>query len=92
MNLLDIFTLISYIALNVDIVFQIRQIYSTKSSRDLSLVGLSIRFLAVLVILIKFVSLGDIPLIIGQGLIVVTFTTYFFLASYYFFYGRKKKA
>lgn len=84
MNLLDIFTIISYIALNVDIVFQIHRVYKTKSSRDLSLIGLSIRYVAILIILIKFISLDDLPLIIGQGLIAVTFTTYFIFAFYYF--------
>jgi hypothetical protein len=89
MNILDILTVISYIALNVDIVFQIRQIYRTKSSEDLSLVGMSIRYLAILVILIKFISVSDIALIIGQALIITSFTTYFILAIYYFIYRKK---
>jgi uncharacterized protein with PQ loop repeat len=83
MTLLDLLTLLSYIALNVDILFQIRRIYQTKSSRDLSLVGMSIRYAAILIILIKFISISDLPLIIGQGLIVLTFTTYIALALYY---------
>jgi len=90
MSFLDFLTIISYVALNVDIVFQIRQIYRTKSSKDLSLFGLTIRYIAILVILIKFVSLSDIPLIVGQGLIVVTFTTYFILAGYYFIKNKQK--
>ncbi len=84
MALLDFLTLLSYIALNVDIVFQTRRIYRTKSSRDLSLFGMSVRYAAILIILFKFISLSDLPLIIGQGLIVLTFTTYFALALYYF--------
>jgi hypothetical protein len=84
MTLLDLLTLLSYIALNVDIVFQIKRIYYTKSSRDLSLFGMSVRYAAILIILIKFISISDLPLIIGQGLIVLTFTTYFVLALYYF--------
>jgi len=84
MTLLDLLTLLSYIALNVDIVFQIKRIYQTKSSRDLSLAGMSIRYAAILIILIKFIRISDVPLIIGQGLIVLTFTTYFALALYYF--------
>lgn len=84
MSLLDTLTLLSYIALNADILFQIRRIYITKSSRDLSLLGMSIRYAAILVILIKFISLSELPLIIGQGLITVTFTTYLSLAIYYF--------
>lgn len=84
MALLDLLTLLSYIALNVDIVFQIHRIYHTKSSRDLSLFGMSVRYAAILIILFKFISLSDAPLILGQGLIVITFTTYFALALYYF--------
>jgi hypothetical protein len=84
MTLLDLLTLLSYIALNVDIALQVRRIYRTKSSRDLSLLGLSVRYAAILIILIKFISVSDVPLIIGQALIVLTFTTYFGLAVYYF--------
>lgn len=90
MNLLDFLTIISYIALNVDILFQIKQIYKTKSSKDLSLIGLTVRYVAILVILIKFISISDITLIIGQGLMVVTFTTYFILAGYYFSNREKR--
>jgi len=38
---------------------------------------------AILIILIKFMRISDVPLIIGQGLIVLTFTTYLVLALYY---------
>ncbi len=84
MDTLDILTVLSYIGLNVDIIFQIRRIYSTKSSRDLSLLGLSVRYTAILIILYKFISISDMALIIGQVLIVLTFTLYFFLAFFYF--------
>jgi hypothetical protein len=83
MDSLDIFTIISYVGLNVDLVFQIRRIYKNKSSKDISLVGLSVRYVAILVILVKFISISDEALIIGQGLILITFTCYFFLALYY---------
>ena len=91
MNFLDWLTLLSYIGLNTDILFQIRRIYQTKSSRDLSLLGMSIRYAVGIIILIKFVSLKDTPLIIGQGMIAITFTIYFVLAIIYFLH-RKKKA
>jgi len=84
MNSLDVLTVASYIGLNIDIVFQIRRIYYTKSSRDISLFGLSIRYIAIVIILIKFISISDFSLIVGQGLILITFTTYFVLAMYYF--------
>ena len=89
MNFLDWLTLISYIALNADILFQIRRIYHTKSSRDLSLLGMTIRYAAILIILIKFISLNDTPLIIGQGLIAITFTAYFALVIMYFKHSKR---
>ena len=89
MNILDFLTLLSYVALNIDIVLQIRRIYQTKSSYDLSLFGLTIRYVAILIILVKFVSLGDVSLVIGQGLITITFTAYFVLAVLYFL--RRKR-
>ncbi len=90
MSSLDIFTILSYIGLNIDILFQIRRIYKTKSSRDISLFGLSVRYVAIIIILIKFISLSDTALIIGQGLILITFTSYFILALLY--YLRRTKA
>ncbi len=90
MNTLDTFTILSYIGLNADIIFQIRRIYKTKSSRDISLIGLSIRYLAIIIILIKFISLSDVPLIIGQSLILLTFTTYFTLTFLYFLKRKKQ--
>lgn len=83
MSTLDFLTLASYVALNVDILFQIARLRATRSSRDVSLAGLSIRYLAVLIILVKFVSLSDLPLVLGQGLIALTLTFYFLLAITY---------
>jgi len=84
MEFLDVLTILSYLGLNVDIIFQIRRIYSTKSSRDISLFGMSIRYTAILIILIKFITVSDVSLIIGQILILITFTLYFILALFYF--------
>ena len=90
MNTLDLFTILSYVGLNIDIIFQIRRIYRTKSSKDLSLIGMSIRYFAILIILYKFISISDIALIIGQFLIFMTFTLYFFLAFIYFIKRKQK--
>ncbi len=90
MDILDIFTILSYIGLNVDIIFQIRRIYKTKSSKDISLFGLSIRYGAIIVILLKFITTSDISLIIGQSLILTTFTAYFVLAFSYFVKEKKE--
>jgi uncharacterized protein with PQ loop repeat len=83
-NILDFLTLISYIALNIDVILQAARIYKTKSSEDLSLFGMLIRYIAIVIILIKFISLSSVPLILGQGLIALTFTVYFVLAIIYF--------
>ena len=83
MDLLSFITLLSYIALNVDIVLQLKRIYQTKSSSDLSMLGLGIRYAAIIIIMVKFATLKDTALIVGQGLIVVTFTAYFVLAIIY---------
>ena len=83
MSILNTITLISYLALVTDVLFQIGKVYKTKSSKDLSLLGMSIRYVAILIIFIKFFSLSDLPLILGQGLIGAAFTAYFILAVYY---------
>lgn len=84
MSTLDLLTLVSFTALNVDIIFQVRKVYKTKSSRDLSLIGMGTRYAAILMILVKFISLSDTVLIIGQGLLVFTFTIYLMLSVYYY--------
>jgi hypothetical protein len=84
MDLLDWLTIASYGAINLDIVFEIRKIQKTKSSEDLSLLGMTMRYGAIMIILVKFISLEEKPLIIGQGLIALTFTFYFALAYAYF--------
>jgi hypothetical protein len=51
--------------------------------RASSLVGMSIRYAANSIILIKVIQISDLMLILGQGLLVITFTAYFALAFYY---------
>jgi hypothetical protein len=89
MSLLDWLTLLSYVALNVDVILEIKKIRKTRSSKDLSLVGMTIRYIAIVVLVIKFVSLRDTSLILGQGLIALTFTVYLILAITYF--GNRKR-
>jgi len=91
MNFLNYLTLFAYIALSADVLLQIKHIYHTKSSRDISIAGLAIRFIAIVIILIKFISLGDMPLAIRQTLIAITFTTYLSLTIVYLIHRRKSK-
>jgi len=91
MSFLNWLTLFSYIALNVDVLLETRKIYRTKSSADLSLFGMAIRFFALVILLIKFDSLGDVSLIIGQGLVALTFAFYFVLALSYFRHKKSRR-
>ena len=50
---------------------------------------MTIRYIAVIIILLKFINLSDKPLVIGQGLIAFTFSIYFVLALSY--YQRREK-
>jgi uncharacterized protein with PQ loop repeat len=84
MDILNLFTLLAFVALNLDIIFQTIHVFKTKSSRDISLPGLLIRLFAIVIILIKYFALSDITLVIGQALILLTFTLYLGLAVYYF--------
>ncbi len=83
MDILDIITFVSYLALTADIVFQIRHLRHTHSSRDISLTGLTIRYVAILIIFYKFYTLAEWPLVLGQGLLAVVFTLYIFLSMCY---------
>lgn len=83
MDFLDIITFASYVALTIDIVFQIKNVRRTKSSKDVSLAGITIRYVAILIILYKFMTLADWPLVLGQGLLTIVFTLYLILAFYY---------
>lgn len=89
MNLLDFLTLLSYVGLNIDILLQAHKIRQMKSSEDISITGLIIRFVAIFVILYKLICVGDIALILGQLLLVITFTAYVILVFSYA--GTKKK-
>ena len=70
-------------ALNIDLALQTLRVYKNKSSKDLSLLGMCIRYIAILIILYKFITLSDIALIIGQGLISLIFFIYLWLALRY---------
>jgi hypothetical protein len=75
--------LISFFALGIDLVVQISRLYRRKSSQDISLRGITIRTLGTVVILIKFISLDDIYLIIGQATITIALIIYLAEIFYY---------
>jgi hypothetical protein len=89
MKILNIVVLLAGFAIAADIVLQAKRIHHTKSSRDLSLIGLTIRYVAILVILAKLISIHDAVLITGQTLIALTFTVYVTLA---YVYAKRSKS
>ena len=76
-------TVIAYIAFSTDLVIQILRIYRRKSSNDVSARGTAIRTIGSLVILLKFISVDDIYLIIGQVLFTLTVATYLLMIIKY---------
>lgn len=84
MTLLNILTFTSYLALTADVLFQIHCVYKNKSADDVSIAGLGIRYTAILIILYKFYTLGEWPLLFGQMLLAIFFTLYLSLVIVYF--------
>lgn len=83
MSFLDLATGFSLAALNVDIVLQNIRVFRRKSSRDISLYGVIARYVAIFVILIKYLSLNDWVLYLGQAVIATNVTVYLVLVIRY---------
>lgn len=81
--LLDYGTLVAFGAIAIDLVFQIHRVWKRKSSRDISLFGYTVRFIAAFILLSKYASLSDEYLITGQMIVVVLHTVYFWLVIKY---------
>ena len=81
--IIDYALIIAFIALTLDIIIQIIHIWKRRSSKDISLKGCIIRFIGVLIILVKFFLLKDIYLIFGQTLLMLTYILYIFLIIYF---------
>lgn len=91
MDFLNFLTLLSYVALNVDILLQLRRIHLVNDVRDISLAGALIRYVAIWIILYKLICVGDVYLIIGQALITIIFTGYLLVLLAYRKKPTKKK-
>jgi len=82
-NLLNYSVLIAFFATSIDSSIQILHVIKRKSSKDLSLIGCSIRLIAALIFTIKFYTTGDLFLIIGQTIFSVIYIIYFFILIYF---------
>lgn len=81
--ILNYATIIAYIAFSLDVIFQIRRVYKRKSSLDVSWRGIGIRLIGSSVIFIKFLSVGDRALLIGQSIFVTVVVIYLIMAIYF---------
>lgn len=79
MDTLDLLTAIALCALSVDVGLQIWRVMKMKSSEDVSISGVIIRFIAALVMLVKFAWIQDAVLVWGQVILVIVLTYYLFL-------------
>ncbi len=83
MHILDIATIVALMALNIDIFLQNQKVYRRKSSKDISLPGLSVRYIAIFIILTKYVAINDKVLVFGQSLIALNVMVYIVLVYRY---------
>lgn len=88
MSNIDIVVSLSFIFLNIDILLQNVKVYKRRSSQDIALPGTLIRYLAILIILYKYLTIKDSALIAGQLFILLNVSVYILLILKY----RKKKA
>lgn len=91
MNFLDFITLLSFVGLTVDVLLQAHRVRQVKSSEDISIVGLSVRFFAIFIILYKLIVIGDFALIVGQAMLAIVFTSYLVLVISYLPSKKKRR-
>lgn len=83
MNTVDSLTIVSLVAINIDILLQNIRVFQRKSSLDISLLGTTIRYLAIIILLAKYLTIHDTVLIIGQTVILVNVGAYTYLVVRY---------
>ena len=69
-------TLIAFLTISVDLIFQIIHMHKRKSSLDISMRGTLIRLFGGIIFLLKFIVTKDFYLILGQILFMVIFMIY----------------
>jgi uncharacterized protein with PQ loop repeat len=84
--LIDYATIIALLALTLDILIQILHIWKRKSSLDISIKGATLRVAAATILLLKYVSIQEPFLLLGQAIFLSSYITYFILLIVY----RKK--
>jgi hypothetical protein len=82
-SLINIATLVAYVALATDFTIEIHRVWKRRHGDDISAIGTTIRTLAAGVVLVKLSFVGDQVLIFGQAIMVVLLCTYLVLVFHY---------
>ena len=65
-------SLFGFLIFTIGIGFQMKKVWQRKSSGDIAIKEILLRILASIIVYLKFITTGDVYLIIGQGLFIVT--------------------
>ncbi|RJO59970.1 PQ-loop repeat-containing protein [candidate division WS5 bacterium] len=76
-------SILAYIAFSVDLLMQILKIHKRKSSDDVSPWGVGTRLVGSTALFVKFFTVQDPFLIIGQGLFSLTILAYLLTVVYF---------
>ena len=87
MELINLLVIVSFVALNLDVLLQNYRLYQINESVDISLYGVALRLFAVIVLATKFYLLDERALFVGQLILAGNVTVYLVLVTRY----RNKK-
>lgn len=76
-------TSIAFLFVIADLIAQLLKLYKAKSSEEISLVGLTIRFLGVGLFWLRFMVIEDTVFLIGQTIFAVLLLVYVYLVIKY---------
>ncbi len=77
-SIIDYSLIIAYMAIITDISLQISRIWKHRSAQEISILGTTVRLLATMVFLTKYVMIQDIYLTVGQAIFMVLLGSYLF--------------
>lgn len=90
MELINLLVIISFAALNLDVLLQNYRLYRIHESVDISLTGVVLRLFAVIVLAAKFYILGEAALFTGQAILVINVLAYLVLVTRYHFKKKRR--
>ncbi len=79
---------IALVMLAIGVMSQMWKIHKNKSSEDISLIAVTFRSIAMIIILLKMIYMKDWYLISGQGVLIVTYIFYIIMILKYRFAGK----